>query len=292
MNFLSVGRLTIVGLVTIELTAAGSVGGRTADVAVKERTNAYASIAASGKFVALAWGASATNGSTDVYLAASRDGGQVFGAPRRVNRVPGEASFSGEQPPRVALLSDAARDPAIVVVWTAKGPSGTRLLSARSNDSGASFTAAVPLPGSEASGNRGWESIAAAGGSVAAVWLDHRALAAGSDGSMNHAGHEHGGTAQQKTDGVARAQLSKLFFAKPGLDGSAHEIAGGVCYCCKTSLAADASGGIYAAWRHVYDGNVRDIAFSKSADGGRTFSTPVRVSDDHWVLDGCPENGP
>src|SRR3954453_19531780 len=100
MNLLSVGRVTIVGAAIIALAAARTAG-RTADVAVKDRSNAYASVAASGKFVALAWGATATNGSTDVYLAASHDGGQVFGAPRRVNSVAGEASFSGEQPPRV-----------------------------------------------------------------------------------------------------------------------------------------------------------------------------------------------
>jgi hypothetical protein len=29
-----------------------------------------------------------------------------------------------------------------------------------------------------------------------------------------------------------------------------------------------------------------------SRDGGRTFSDPVRVSQDNWQLDGCPENGP
>ena len=29
-----------------------------------------------------------------------------------------------------------------------------------------------------------------------------------------------------------------------------------------------------------------------SRDGGRTFSSPIRVSEDHWQFDGCPENGP
>jgi hypothetical protein len=29
-----------------------------------------------------------------------------------------------------------------------------------------------------------------------------------------------------------------------------------------------------------------------SRDGGRTFTDPVRVSEDKWELDGCPENGP
>jgi hypothetical protein len=42
----------------------------------------------------------------------------------------------------------------------------------------------------------------------------------------------------------------------------------------------------------VYPGNIRDIAFTVSRDGGRTFAAPLRVSDDRWVLDGCPENGP
>ena len=69
-------------------------------------------------------------------------------------------------------------------------------------------------------------------------------------------------------------------------------LTGGVCYCCKTAIATDSAGAIYAAWRHVYDGNVRDIAFTKSSDHGRSFAPPLRVSNDNWVLDGCPENGP
>ncbi|HET9267196.1 MAG TPA: hypothetical protein VFO31_03495 [Vicinamibacterales bacterium] len=49
---------------------------------------------------------------------------------------------------------------------------------------------------------------------------------------------------------------------------------------------------MYVAWRHVYPGNVRDIAFTMSNDGGKTFAAPIRVSDDRWVLDGCPEKDP
>jgi hypothetical protein len=29
-----------------------------------------------------------------------------------------------------------------------------------------------------------------------------------------------------------------------------------------------------------------------SRDGGKSFEPPVRVSEDRWVFDGCPENGP
>ena len=95
-----------------------------------------------------------------------------------------------------------------------------------------------------------------------------------------------------KPDGVAMAQQSKLFFAS--LDGTAapHAVTGGVCYCCKTALASGAGGWIYAAWRHVYPGNLRDMAFTLSRDGGRTFAPPVRVSEDQWMLEGCPDDGP
>src|SRR5688500_5349137 len=60
-------------------------------------------VAASGPFVAVAWGASAA-GKADVFLAVSRDGGTTFGAPVQVNRVAGEARLGGELPPRVALV--------------------------------------------------------------------------------------------------------------------------------------------------------------------------------------------
>ena len=93
-------------------------------------------------------------------------------------------------------------------------------------------------------------------------------------------------------DGAARAQLSKLYVGP--IDGSEGPriVTGGVCYCCKTALTATGDGALYAAWRHVYPGNLRDIAFSMSRDGGLTFSPPLRVSEDKWALDGCPENGP
>ncbi len=115
---------------------------------------------------------------------------------------------------------------------------------------------------------------------------------------MNHSAHRQGvadpspAGAAPRADGTARAQLSKLYFGAVTAGSTPRALTGGVCYCCKTALAVGAGGGIYAAWRHVYPGNVRDIAFTMSADGGKTFRPPVRVSSDGWVLDGCPENGP
>jgi hypothetical protein len=260
-------------------------------LAVQGRANATPSIASAGDFVAVVWGASLPSGATDVFAAVSRDGGRTFGGPVRVNKIDGDARLNGEQPPHVGLVTRAGKDPSIVVVWTTKGGRGTTLLQARSDDGGTSFSPSSLVPGSDAAGNRGWEAITVErSGRVDAVWLDHREMAADSTMAASH--HDHTAASGAKPDGVAMAQKSKLFFAS--LDGSVAPfgITGGVCYCCKTALVAGSDGAIYAAWRHVYPGNLRDMAFTLSRDGGKTFASPVRVSEDKWMLEGCPDDGP
>ncbi len=285
-------------LIVLTLIAAGSTGAAsdsTSLVGLKGHANANASITASGEFVGVTWGVDSKAGGTDIYAAISRDGGRSFGAERRVNQAPGDASVSGEQPPRMALIPRAGREPSIVVVWAAKDSSGTRLLSARSDDMARSFLAPAVVPGSEAPGNRGWVSIGTASdGRVVAIWLDHRELASGTTPvrPTDHEGHEHAASGERRTESVDRAQLSKLMFGSLSGPDRSRTVAGGVCYCCKTAIATGVDGAVYATWRHVYSGNVRDVAFTRSGDGGRTFAAPVRVSEDQWVLDGCPENGP
>jgi hypothetical protein len=188
----------------------------------------------------------------------------------------------------VTLGRTVAGGPQITVVWPTKGSAGTKLLYARSDDGGRSFGRAVGVPGADGAGNRGWHAAAAdRSGRVGVVWLDHRELA-----RQEGMPHQHGGTSGAKPDGVAMAQKSKLYIA--ALDGTIapHAVTGGVCYCCKTALAIGTDGSLYTAWRHVYPGSMRDIAFALSRDGGRTFAEPARVSEDNWQLDGCPDDGP
>jgi hypothetical protein len=260
-------------------------------VGVPGHVNEHISMAGDGgAFLALVWSASSASTGTNIFASVSADGGQSFSAPVRVNAVDRQASVNGEQPPRVALVRGPDGTSSIVVLWTAKGSEGTSLLSSRSTDGGRTFGPAISMPGVDARGNRGWESMAAAGdGQLYALWLDHRDAARA---SSSHARHEHGPGTPSDIDGVARAQRSQLFLGS--LDGSLAPkgIARGVCYCCKTALTTGADGTVYAAWRHVYAGNRRDIAFAMSRDGGRSFDAPVRVSEDDWQLDGCPENGP
>jgi hypothetical protein len=273
------------------VAAAANVPAASQHVGVAAARNRTPSIAASGRLVALAWGATSAQGPTDVYLAVSRDGGHTFGSPVQVSDATSRATLSGEQPPRVVFVARRGLEPAIDVVWTSKGTAGTRLLAARSDDGGRTFEPAVVVPGTDAPGNRGWEDVATAhDGDVVAVWLDHRdaASAAGHTGHMMHQPGAHAGSPATE---VERAQLSTLYFGRLDAPG-ARPIAAGVCYCCKTALTTGRDGALYAAWRNVYPGNIRDIAFAMSRDDGRTFGEPLRVSEDQWQLDGCPENGP
>ena len=265
----------------------------TVTIAVPDRASANVSLAAAGDVVAVAWGAATEGGATDIYSAVSIDAGRTFAAPVRVNSETG-AQLSGEQPPRITIAPGSRTEASVAVVWTNKGPGGTRLVVARSDDGGRSFGHETPVQGSDAAGNRGWEATAVdRDGHVAAIWLDHRELAGASSATMpmHHDGQDHSAHGAVP-DGARRAELSKLYFGFIDSPEAPRPLTGGVCYCCKTALAAGSDGSLYAAWRHVYPGNIRDIAFTLSRDGGRTFSTPTRVSEDKWVLDGCPENGP
>lgn len=258
-------------------------------LAVPGRTSANPSVSADGQFVAVAWSASEAAGATDIYAAVSRDGARTFDPPVRVNSAAGEARANGEQPPRVVLVHQNGAPPVMTIVWTAKGTAGTKLVSARSDDGGRTFRSSETLPDTDAPGNRGWHNTAVdPAGRIYAVWLDHRALAR--DESMPAAHHEH--AAAGRPDGVAMAQKSSLYIQS--LDGAVapHVITNGVCYCCKTGLTIDHHGVVHAVWRHVYPGNMRDIAYARSSDGGRTFTAPARISEDRWMLDGCPDDGP
>ena len=122
------------------------------------------------------------------------------------------------------------------------------------------------------------------------MWLDHRGLAeAQAVAAAKAGGHEHKGD----HDGVAMAQKSGLRYATFGAKASAdRELTPGVCYCCKSAVVALPGGTVLSAWRHVYADNMRDIAFTLSRDGGRTFAAPARVSEDGWSINGCPDDGP
>lgn len=253
------------------------------------RANANVTLSADGDRVAAAWAATGTAG-TDVYAAFSTDGGRSFGPPRRVNDVDGDVSANGEQPPRIVVSATA-----VDVVWVSKRGGAAVIRAATSADGGSTFGPARTITPAGLTGLRGWESAAMdEDGTLHAVWLDgrnatpHAAAAPGAvHGAGGHAMH-HGDSRQDIYHAMWRPSI-----ASSGAEDVLVEtpVASNVCFCCKTAIATRGRD-VYVAWRHLFPGGVRDIAVARSADGGRTFTAPVRVSADNWQIDACPDDGP
>jgi hypothetical protein len=258
--------------------------------AVKDRSNGSPSIAAFGKTVAVVWTAS-TDSQSDIFMSVSTDSGTQFGPPVRVNDLEGDARTSGEQPPRVAVGSGA-----IHVAWPSRRDGHSVIRYASSTDSGRSFSPAVSIAGETLTGARGWQSMSLLhDGTVHLVWLDGRNAVTSKAGSSAaakappHHAHASGGS----KSAMGSAPRQDILHALLQKDGGPSEspVAANVCFCCKTAVVTSGEN-VYAAWRHIYPGSIRDIAYAQSKDRGRTFGQPVRVSEDNWRIEACPDDGP
>ena len=250
-------------------------------VAIPDRKNQTPNLVADGDVAIVAWTAVQADGTADAYAAVSRDGGITFGSPVRVNDVAGEVRTSEQQAPRVAM-----RGRTVAVVWTAKRDGVTRVRLARSMDEGRSFAASQSISPAGAPGTRGWASLLIDEQQrVHVLWLDTRVAA--TESSMPSMSASVGAGAYAAM-GATRQDVYAAVLARDGRL-SEHLVATNVCFCCKTAIGQTAAG-VWAAWRDVYPGNLRDISFTSLDD--RADAQRVRVSQDGWQLDGCPEDGP
>ena len=219
----------------------------------------------------------------DVMIARFAGDGQMQGSPVRVNREAGVATaWRGDQP-SVAVAADGA----VYVVWTARVDSadkhGTDLYLSVSHDRAQTFSSDVKINDDKVPGAHGMHSLAVAkDGRIFVGWLDERNV--------------HTPETSTKGEGHHMESNRDLFLAYSTDGGRTfsqnRKVASEACPCCKTALAISPDGTLYAGWRQVLPGSFRHIAVVSSTDGGATFSAPKIVSDDHWVLQGCPVSGP
>ena len=221
------------------------------------------------------------NNQSDVMLARFNDQGAASGAPVRVNQQAGAATAWRGDPPSVAVT-----DRAVYVLWTARvesqGKSGTDLYFSVSHDQGTSFDAPVKVNDDKTTGAHGMHSLAVAkDGRIYVAWLDERNIQTPKPSSQ--AGGHH-------------MESNRELFVADSNDGGKtfsanRKVAENACPCCKTALAIAPDGTLYASWRQVLPGDFRHIAVASSNNSTASFSAPVIVSDDKWVLHGCPVSG-
>ena len=219
----------------------------------------------------------------DVMLAHFNSDGEPQGSAVRVNRKAGGATaWRGDQP-SLAVAPDGT----VYVLWTARIEAGekhgTDVYLSVSNDRGQSFASEVKVNDDKVPNDHGMHSLAVAkDGRIYAAWLDERNVPAPMPSAKAEGHHMESNRdvyLSYSTDG------GRTFSAN-------RKVATEVCPCCKTALAVAADGTLYAGWRQVLPGSFRHIAVAASGDGGTSFSQPVIVSDDRWVLQGCPVSGP
>jgi hypothetical protein len=262
--------------------------------------------------------------SADVYLQKVDKNEKRIGEKVRVNPEPKTAKAWFGDAPTIKVGNDNS----IYIGWTAKVESekttATTLYLSVSRDGGKTFYSPVKVNDDSAPASHAMHSLAVGDdGKVFMTWLDERnikteAKNVSGDGIIEprkndlpnefrfvKAHHDSNKNSQNKTEESKTEKKemshenvepnSEVFFAVSNDGGKTFsknlKISSEVCPCCKTNLAIDENGKIYASWRQVVGDNFRHIAVASSENNGEKFSNPVIVSDDQWQINACPVSG-
>lgn len=208
------------------------------------------------------------DGMAKVCYAVYSDSSKTFGQPHVVPPAVGVEPH-GEDMPKIIFRKNGS----ILVVYSVKAPRPDNpytgaVYYTQSFDGGAHWTPEQPLVKDTALSfdQRYFDLDLLPDGEVGIVWLNNS--------------EPHGSTLY-----FASTQGDQGF--SPGKIIGRH-----TCQCCRTDLMTDSSGRIHVAWRDILGDSVRDMDYCYSADSGKTFSAPVRISPDNWVVNGCPHTGP
>jgi hypothetical protein len=218
----------------------------------------------------LSWVRMNEDSSSSFCYAISADGGKSFG---KAIVIPGSSSIQShsENLPKIIVRPSGE----IMALWGAANPNPKNKYSglvfySQSLNNGETWSAAKTLVNDTASYDQRYYDVALLpGNEVGVTWLDNR-----------KSNDEEG---------------SGLYFATTnGNNGFQNEkrISEQCCQCCRTDLFVDHKGGIHVLYRGIINDSIRDMVHIVSDDGGKNFSPAKRISNDNWVIKGCPHTGP
>ena len=201
-------------------------------------------------------------------VARSTDGGVTWPLLGVVMDHTGSGSHDFEDKEYIAVDNTGGTyDGNVYVSWTRFPVFGdTRILFSRSTDGGISYSTPIQISDS-AGGYQGSVPVVGPGGEMYVAWYhsDKIEIDKSTDGGLNWG------------NDVLIANISKIPSPLPGASFRVNSF---------PTIAVDQSTGpytghIYVAWADSQGvGTGPDILFSRSMDGGSTWSTPIRVSDD------------
>jgi hypothetical protein len=192
----------------------------------------------------------------------SEDSGDTFDQPVWVSERDAHLSSHGENSSGYVVTPEV-----MYAAWN----QGLDIRLARSLTWGGSFDKPLRISDKPAKDFSGYVSIGVApNGDVWATWLDTR---------DRENGHE----------------VYSLYAARSSDQGATFgknmRVASHVCECCRPNVSFGPKGEVMLFWRHIYPGSIRDMTVAMSADNGATFTSPIRIAEDNWKLDGCPDSG-
>jgi hypothetical protein len=202
--------------------------------------------------------------------ATSKDEGKTFG---KIIEIPGSGNIHphGENLPKIVFGENGE----IVAAWPSANPNPKNAYSdlvyySQSFDNGNTWTKAKRLVNDTAGYDQRYFDLALLkNGNIAISWLDNRKKIKGEGSALYFA----------ETNGNSGFENERLV-SEP------------CCPCCRTDLFVDSKNNIHVLYRGIINDSIRDMEHAISSDNGKTFSTPERISDDNWAINGCPHTGP
>jgi hypothetical protein len=173
-------------------------------------------------------------------------------------------------------------DGALAAAWmpsvkNPNNPYAADIFLTRSTDQGKTWsTASKPYTASAQIYDAQMSLAPLTGGKLALVWTDTRAV-----------NFPPPGAASEQENG--RFQLMSTVIDVQGQAGQGRVLDNDVCSCCRAYTAARGDE-LLTVYRDHLPGEVRDIASVRWNVKGQIRPTPI--PGDHWVLNGCPANGP
>lgn len=198
----------------------------------------------------------------------------------QVNQKREEIYAGKESRPKIQFNPLAPKD--VYIAWTKKtgGKYNGDIRFTYSRDLGKTFNAVQTINNDGLITSHRFESMHVdQKGDVWLVWLDKRDKAI----ALHKAQSYHGSALYSavSTDG--------------GESFNNHKVADHACECCRTAIAPRDGDGAAVLWRHIFDEQIRDHAFTllNKDKEGNTQSTPVtRIAKDNWHIEACPHHGP
>lgn len=219
--------------------------------------------------VLLSWVRSINDSSSIFCYAVSTDG-KTFSSPVS---IPSSANIHPHAENLPKIIAKPSGE--LIALWGAANPNPKNKYSglvfySQSFDNGTTWSTAKQLTNDTASFDQRYYDVALLpDGEAGIIWLDNRKS--------------------------TTKEGSGLYFARTaGADGFQNEqrISQLCCQCCRTQLFIDKKGGIHAIYRGIVNDSIRDMMHIVSTNHGKSFTEPIRISNDNWVLKGCPHTGP